>query len=76
MEGAASARGLLTTDASAHTPRHTFGWFYLKDSQGDLVEQATLRGHSSRDTTRIYGQPTAETLASGVDRPSPNAYVE
>ncbi len=71
-----SARGLLPEDASAHTLRHTFAAFYLKDNPGDLVGLATLLGHSSLDTTRIYGQPTAEILGSRVDRLSLNAYAE
>ncbi len=50
--------------------------FYLKDNPGDLVGLATLLGRSSLDTTRIYGQPTSEMLASRVDRLSLNAYAE
>jgi site-specific recombinase XerD len=72
----ASARGVLPEDASAHTLRHTFAMFYLKDNPGDLVGLATLLGHGSLDTTRIYGQPTAEMLAVRVDRLSLNAYAE
>lgn len=73
---ATSARGLLPADASAHTLRHTFAAFYLKDNPGDLVGLATLLGHSSLDTTRIYGQPTAEMLTSRIDRLSLNAHAE
>ncbi len=65
---AISARGLLPSAASAHTLRHTSDMFYLQDNPGDLVSPATLLGHSSLDTTRIYGQPTAEMLASRIDR--------
>ncbi len=71
-----SARGLLPPDASAHTLRHTFAMFYLRGNPGDLIGLATLLGHSSLDTTRIYGQPSAEMLASRVDRLSLNAYAE
>ncbi len=71
-----SARGLVPPDASAHTLRHTFAMFYLKDNPRDLIGLATLLGHSSLDTTRIYGQPTSEMLASRVDRLSLNAYAE
>jgi site-specific recombinase XerD len=71
-----SARGLVPSDASAHTLRHTFAMYYLKDNPGDLIGVATLLGHSSLDTTRIYGQPTTEMLASRVDRLSLNAYAE
>ncbi len=69
-----SARGLVPPDASAHTLRHTFAMFYLKDNPGDLVGLATLLGHSSLDTTRIYAQHSAEYLASRVDRLALNAY--
>ncbi len=34
---AASERGLVPADTSAHTLRHTFAMFYLKDNPGDLV---------------------------------------
>ncbi len=71
-----SAQGLLPEVAGAHTLRHTFATFYLKDNPGDLLGLATLLGHSSLDTTRIYGQPTGEMLASRVDRLSLNAYAE
>ncbi len=71
-----SARRLVPPDASAHTLRHAFAMYYLTDNPGDLVGLATLLGHNSLDTTRIYGQPTAATLASRVDRLSLNAYAE
>ncbi len=71
---AASARGLVPEDASAHTLRHTFAMFYLKDNPGDLVGLATILGHSSLDTTGIYAQHSAEYLASRVDRLALNAY--
>ncbi len=76
LVAAASARQLVPPDASAHTLRHTFAMFYLKDNPGDLVGLATLLGHSSLDTTRIYAQHSAEYLASRVDRLALNAYVE
>ncbi len=38
---AASARGLVPPDASAHTLRHTFAMFYLRDNPGDLIGLAT-----------------------------------
>ncbi len=72
----ASARQLVPADASAHTHRHTFARFYLKDNPGDLVGLATLLVHSSLDTTRIYGQHSAEYLASRLDRLALNAYGE
>jgi len=71
-----AARGLVPPDTSAHTLRHTFGMNYLKANPGDLFGLATLLGHTSLDTTRIYGQPTAEQLAARVDQLQLNAYAE
>ena len=48
----------------------------LKDNPGDLIWLAAILVHSSIDTTRIYGQPTAKQLATRVDRLSINAYGE
>ena len=73
---AASARGLVPTYACAYTLRHTFKRFCLRDIPGDLVGLATLLGHSSLDTTRIYAQPTPEMLASRLGSLSLNAYAE
>ncbi len=50
--------------------------FYLNDNPGDLVGLATLLGHTSLDTTRIYTQHCEEYLASRVDRLALNAYGE
>jgi site-specific recombinase XerD len=69
-----SSRGLVPPETSAHTLRHTFALSYLKQYPGDLIGLATLLGHSSLDTTRIYGQPSAEQLADRVDRLGLNAY--
>jgi site-specific recombinase XerD len=72
---ACAARELVRADASAHTLRHTFAMHYLQENPGDLIGLATLLGHSSLETTRIYGQPTAEQLATQVDRLNLNAYT-
>ncbi len=72
----AYTRGLVPEDASAHTLRHTFAMFYLKDNPGDHVGLATLLGRSSLGTTRGCGQHSAEYLASRVDRLALNAYAE
>lgn len=66
----------MPLDASAHTLRHTFAMFHLKNNPGDLVGLATLLGHSSLDTTRIYAQHSAEYLASRLDRLALNAYAD
>ncbi len=58
----------------ARTLRHTFAMFYLKDNPGDLAGLATLLGHSSLDTTRIYGQHSPEYLESRLDQLALNAY--
>jgi site-specific recombinase XerD len=70
----AAARGLVPAKASAHTLRHTFARNYLAAYPGDVVGLATLLGHSSLDTTRIYSQPTVETLSKRVEQLSQNAY--
>jgi len=71
---ALAARQLVDGAASAHTLRHTFAWFYLREQPGDLIGLATLLGHRSLDTTRIYGQPAAEQLAARVEALALNAY--
>ncbi len=72
----ASARGLVPAQTSAHTLRHTFARNYLAQYPGDVVGLATLLGHSSLDTTRIYSQPTVEQLSTRVERLQQNAYGE
>lgn len=72
----ASVRGLVPAQTSAHTLRHTFARNYLAKYPGDVVGLATLLGHSSLDTTRIYSQPTVEQLSTRVEQLSHNAYGE
>lgn len=72
----ASTRGLVPAQASAHTLRHTFAHNYLATHPGDIVGLATLLGHTSLDTTRIYSQPTVEQLALRVEGLRQNAYGE
>jgi site-specific recombinase XerD len=72
----ASARGLVPVQTSAHTLRHTFARNYLAQYPGDVVGLATLLGHTSLDTTRIYSQPTVEQLSRRVEQLQQNAYGE
>jgi site-specific recombinase XerD len=72
----ASARGLVPTQTSAHTLRHTFARNYLAQYPGDVVGLATLLGHTSLDTTRIYSQPTVAQLTTRVEHLRQNAYGE
>ena len=72
----ASARGLVPAQTSAHTLRHTFARNYLAQYPGDVVGLATLLGHSSLDTTRIYSQPTVAQLSTRVEQLRQNAYGE
>jgi integrase/recombinase XerC len=58
------------------TLRHTFAHNYLTQHPADIVVLATLLGHTSLDTTRIYSQPTGEQLATHVEGLRQNAYVE
>jgi site-specific recombinase XerD len=71
----AAARGLVPASTSAHTLRHTFARNYLAETPGDLVGLASLLGHNSLDTTRLYSQPTLEHLAMRVEQLSQNAYM-
>lgn len=74
--GDASRRGLVPQDTSAHTLRHTFAHTYLAEYPGDLVGLATLLGHTSLDTTRIYSQPSVEHLAGHVEHLRLNTYSQ
>lgn len=69
-----AARKLIPADTSAHTLRHTFATHYLEANPGDLVGLASVLGHSSINTTRIYVQPTAATLAERIESIGLNAY--
>ena len=71
-----AARALVPASASAHTLRHTFARNYLAEHPGDIVGLASLLGHTSLDTTRIYSQPTIELLATRVEELRQNAYGE
>ena len=70
-----AARGLVPAQTSAHTLRHTFARNYLAEHPGDIVGLASLLGHTSLDTTRIYGQPTLKQLSTRVEQLPQNAYT-
>jgi site-specific recombinase XerD len=72
----AAARKLVPATASAHTLRHTFARNYLAEYPGDVVGLATLLGHTSLDTTRIYSQPSVEQLSGRVEHLKQNAYTD
>jgi len=61
-------------EASAHTLRHTFARNYLSQYPGDIVGLAAILGHSSLDTTRLYGEPTVSQLAQRMEHMDSNAY--
>jgi site-specific recombinase XerD len=69
-----TAGELVPQETSAHTLRHTFARCYLAQYPGDVVGLATLLGHSSLDTTRLYSEPSVEQLASRVEQLNINAY--
>jgi len=71
----AAARGLVTAQTSAHTLRHIFARNYLAEHPGDIVGLASLLGHTSLDTTRIYSQPTMKQLSTRVEQLPQNAYT-
>ena len=52
-------------DATAHTLRHSFAK-NLVDAGTPLDQVATLLGHESLDTTRIYTQPSERDLERAV----------
>ena len=72
----AAARGLVPASTSAHTLRHTFARNYLAENPGDVVGLASLMGHTSLDTTRLYSQPTLEQLTTRVELLNQNAYSD
>ena len=75
IAGIVEAAGeLVPEETSAHTLRHTFARCYLVQYPGDVVGLATLLGHSSLDTTRLYCQPEVSQLAVRVERLEINAY--
>jgi len=65
---------LVPEETSAHHLRHTFARSYLAQYPSDVVGLATLLGHSSLDTTRLYSQPSTVQLATRVEHLSLNAY--
>jgi len=69
-----AAGELVPAAASAHTLRHTFARSYLVQYPGDVVGLATLLGHSSLDTTRLYSEPSVDQLATRVEQLNLNAY--
>ncbi len=70
-----AAGELVPQKTSAHTLRHTFARNYLTQYPGDVVGLATLLGHSSLDTTRLYSQPSVEQLSTRVEQLKINAYA-
>ena len=70
-----AAGELVPQETSAHTLRHTFARSYLAQYPGDVVGLATILGHSSLDTTRLYSQPEVSQLATRVEQLNLNAYA-
>lgn len=60
--------GITRMPVSPHTMRHCFALRYLKHNPGKLVELATLLGHESLDTTAVYTLPSAEELATDLEK--------
>jgi len=52
---------------SPHTLRHTFAFTYLERNANDLVGLASVLGHESLQTTRIYTQKRLEDLQQNVE---------
>jgi site-specific recombinase XerD len=72
----AAARRLVPATASTHTLRHTFARNYLIAYPGDIVGLATLLGHTSLDTTRIYSQLSVEQLSRRTEQLCQNTYAD
>jgi integrase/recombinase XerC len=70
-----AAGELVPEETTAHTLRHTFARSYLAHYPGDVVGLATLLGHSTLDTTRLYCEPSVEQLAQRIEQLSINAYT-
>src|SRR5258708_10119364 len=70
----AAGEELVPEETTAHTLRHTFAHNYLEEYPGDIVGLATLLGHSSLDTTRLYSQPSTAQLSTREERLKINAY--
>jgi len=69
-----AAGKLVPHETSVHSLRHTFARSYLSIFPGDVVGIATLLGHSSLNTTRLYSQPAVSQLAARVEQLPLNAY--
>jgi integrase/recombinase XerC len=54
-------------DCTSHTLRHTFAK-NLVDAGAPLDQVATLLGHESLDTTRVYTRPSKRDLEQAVRR--------
>lgn len=54
-------------DCTSHTLRHTFAK-NLVDTGTPLDQVATLLGHESLDTTRVYTKPSKRDLEQAVKR--------
>ena len=70
-----AAGELVPQAASAHVLRHTFARNYLAQYPSDVVGLATLLGHASLDTTRLYSQPSIGQLSTRVEQLKINAYA-
>ena len=60
---------------SAHHLRHTFAHTYLSQHKDDIAGLALLLGHSSLDTTMLYGKPSLTQLTKRVEDLTSNAYI-
>src|SRR5260370_26118939 len=68
-----AAGDLVPEETSAHTLRHTFARSYLAQYPGHVVGLATVLGHSSLDTTRLYIHPDVSQLTAPVEQLNINA---
>lgn len=52
----------------AHSFRHLFAKMFLEEYNGSIAELADILGHSSLETTRIYGKTTDEEKRRKLER--------
>jgi integrase/recombinase XerC len=62
------AKRAQVEDLHPHVLRHTFATRYLEAHPGDLVGLATILGHESLETLRIYTVPNSDKLANKVEK--------
>ena len=69
-----ATRGLMPSDTTPHSLRHSFAHRYLEQNPGDLVGLARILGHENLETTRVYLRLSVDDLAQRMEQMSINAF--